>query len=936
MKKLIVLLSLMLLCIGGFAQQKQEMPLDPAVRVGKLDNGLTYFIRQNANPEKRAEFYIATNVGAINETPAQRGLAHFLEHMCFNGNKDFPGNTMMSYLEKNGLIFGANINAMTGVESTVYTLSTIPTDRKNLMDTALVILQNDAAFVTNDFGEVEKERGVIIEEWRSGNTAQRRQQEALFKVLFKGTKYADCNVIGDEQCLSTFNPQELVDFYKTWYYPGNQAIIVVGDVDPDYIEGKIKELFSIIPKKEVEPVKEVINVPDNAEPLSLVFSDPEINNTQLLLITKEKALPKAVKTTPQYFMIDAIKSLVSSMLNERLSDASKKPDAPFIQASYSDQNVCETMDIGLLGAAVKDNRIEDAVNAIVGIARQAEKYGFTADEFDRAKASLLRSYQAAEDRAATRTNNQLAMQIVQYFLSNEPYCEPATLNAMAKQMLGMFNVDMINQMFSQGGSFLSLNNSVLFLTGATKDAEAFPTEEKLAEMFTNAFKAEVAAPQVEEIAKDFLDASAIKAGKIKKEEDGYLGSKVWTLSNGIMVYVYPTDVRKDRVSFSLIQDGGKSMLPQELLPSFDDNVRYFYTSNAGVGDFPANTVRKMLAGKNVSVSNYVNDTHSGVHASSSNKDIETALQLMYLCYTKPRCDAKEFETTMGQMKTIAANLGSNPEYQYEMLRAAAETNNSPRTTMFGAELLEKVSADAINKGNAMLFGDAVGAKMFIVGDFDPETVKPIVEKYIASLPVKSKKPRAMVDHKLYPADGENLVSKEIKMENPNTYASVLYQGPMEKNLENSAINRAMTYIMNMRYIASLREEDGGTYSPRVSGHVSPLPDERYYFGVSFETGKDKAQGLLDKVYSGIEALAAEGPTDEEMGKTIEMMKKNIPESKKNPSYWENLLEQYYLYGYDMDLTDEIIDKFVTKENVQNAAKTIVNSHNRLTVKVDPE
>ena len=936
MKKLIFLFSLMLMCIGGYSQQMQQMPLDPAVRVGKLDNGLTYFIRQNANPEKRAEFYIATNVGAINETPAQRGLAHFLEHMCFNGNKDFPGNTMMSYLERNGLIFGANINAMTGVESTVYTLSTIPTDRQFLMDTALVILQNDAAFVTNDFDEVEKERGVIIEEWRSGNTAQRRQQEALFKVLFKGTKYADCNVIGDEQCLSTFNPQELVDFYKTWYYPGNQAIIVVGDVDPDYIEGKIKEYFSVIPKKEVEPVKEVIAVPDNEEPLSLVFSDPEISNTQLMMITKEKALPKAMRTTPQYFMINAVKRLVSSMLNERLSDASKKADAPFIQANYFDQNVSETMDAGILGIAVKDNRIEDAINTVVGIARQAEKYGFTADEFERAKASLLRGYQAAEDRAATRTNAQLANQIVQYFLNNEPYCEPATLNAMAKQMLGMFNVDMINQMFSQGGSFVSLKNSVLFLTGASKDAGAFPTEAGLAELLSNALKAEVAAPQVEEIAKDFLDASKIKAGKVKKEEDGYVGSKVWTLSNGIMVYVYPTDVRKDVVNVSLIQDGGKSMLPEELLPSFDDNVRYFYTSNAGVGQFPANTVRKMLAGKNVSVSPYVNDTHSGVNGYSSAKDIETTLQLMYLFFTQPRCDAKEFETTMGQMKTIAANLGNNPEYQYEMLRAAAETNNSPRTTMFGSELLEKISADKINKGNAMLFGDAVGSKVFIVGDFDPETVRPLVEKYIASLPVKSKKPRAMVDHKLYPADGENLVSKEIKMENPNTYASVLYQGPMEKTLENSVINRALTYIMNMRYIASLREEDGGTYSPRVSGHVSPLPNERYYFGVSFETGKEKAPVLLEKVYKGIENLAAEGPSDEELGKTIEMMKKNIPESKKNPSYWENLLENYYLYGYDTNLTDDIIDKNVTKENVQNAAKMMVNKHNRLTVKVDPE
>ncbi|MBO7561521.1 MAG: insulinase family protein [Bacteroidales bacterium] len=934
MKKFFFLISCLLVSAMSFGQQMPAMPLDKEVRVGTLDNGLTYFIRHNANPENRAEFYIATNVGAINETPAQRGLAHFLEHMCFNGNKDFPGNTMMSYLEKNGLIFGANINAMTGVEQTVYTLCTIPTDNKNLMDTALVILQNDAAFVTNDFGEIEKERGVIIEEWRSGNTVQRRQQEALFKVLFKGSKYADCNVIGDEQCLSTFDPQELVNFYKTWYYPGNQAIIVVGDVDVDYIEGRIKEIFSVIPKKENAPVKEVIEIPTSEEPLSLVFTDPEVTTTNLIYVNKEDAFPRDLRNTVAYFAQDNLKDLIVSIINERLSDESKKADAPFIGAQFANVSLNQVKDASLFSITPKEGKIQEAITSVVKILRQASQYGFTQDEFDRAKANILRSYQAQEDRAATRTNSQLANELVQYFLNNYPYTEPKVENQLAQMIFSQIKPEQVNQAIAHG--LINLNGSVMMLVGPKKDEASLPTEAQLVDFVKEGFAAEIEAPKGEEIPKEFVDPAAIKAGKIKKEAKGYLGCTEWTLSNGVQVYLYPTDVRKDRVSFSLMQDGGQSILPEELLPSFDDNVQYFYASNAGVGQFPSNMVDKMLAGKSVSVSPFINDCHSGVNGSSSTKDIETTLQLMYLFFTQPRCDDAEFETTMTQMKTIAANIESNPEYQYQMMLAKAMTNNSPRTTMFGKELIEKVSAADIRKGQKMIFGDAAGAKLFVVGDFDIETVRPLVEKYIASLPAKGKKGKAIVDHKLFPADGINEVTKTVKMENPNTYAYVVYQRPQKKDMETSVITRAMTYIMNMRYIASLREEDGGTYSPRVSGQVSTLPNERNYFNVSFETSKEKAPVLLEKVYKGIEALAAEGPTDEEMGKTIEMMKKNIPESKKNPSYWSNLLENYYLYGYDLNVTEENINNFVTKENIQKAAKAIIEAGNRLTVVENPE
>ena len=936
MKKFVILLSMMLIAAFSFGQYQMEyLEMDSTVRVGKLENGLTYFIKKNANPEKRAEFYIATNVGAINETPAQRGLAHFLEHMCFNGNKDFPGNTMLSYLEKNGLIFGANINAMTGVESTVYTLNAIPTDKQFLVDTALVVLQNDAAFVTNDFGEVEKERGVIIEEWRGGNTAQRRQQEALFEVLFKDSKYATCNVIGDEQCLSTFDPQELVNFYKTWYYPANQAIIVVGDVDMDYIESKIKEYFSIIPKKEQTPVKEKITVPDNAEPLVKVFTDPEIFASSFMLINKQPAMPKAYKTTKPGFLINVLKSLITSMANERFSDASKEPDAPFVQSAFAMTSLMEPMDGVLCQVVVKNNQNEEAVKKAVEMVRQIEKFGFTQEEFDRAKASMLRSYQSMEDKAATRNNRQLANQYVQYFLNNEPYCDPAYLNSLAKELLAMVNLDMVNRAVAQG--IMPYTNNVVFFAAPQKEGVTVPTEEQLLSYVKEGYAAEVQPLKTEEIAKELLDPASIKDGKIKKSAKGYLDCTVWTLSNGVEVYLYPTDVNKDRVSIDFVQEGGRSILPAEIIPSFENDVLYFYKSNSGTAGFSESVLQKMLAGKSVGVSNYVNESYSGVSGSCSTKDIETAMQLLYLEYTQPRSDEKEFESTLSTMKVLAQNIESSPEYKFQQLLNRVENNNNPRAEIFSKEIVDKVNVNDIKKGHQILFGDAVGAKLYIVGDFDIETIKPFVEKYVASLPVKGKKARQIVDHKLYPASGTFDVNESVKMKNPAVYVAVIYNGEMQKTPENTLIMNAFRYIMRMRYLNSLREEDGGTYTPSATGSISAKPNQRYDFEISFNTGKDKVATLLERAYSGMDDMAKEGPTDEEMTKTIEMLKKNIPESKKQQSYWQGLLENYYNNnGYDGVVTDELIDKIVTKENIQALGRKIVENGNRITVKVDPQ
>lgn len=943
MKKLIIFIAALLVSALSYGQlllnPQEEAKLDPNVRVGKLDNGLTYYIRHNSMPENRADFYIATNVGAINETPAQRGLAHFLEHMCFNGNRDFPGNSMLPYLEKNGMTFGGNVNAMTGVEQTIYTFYDVPTQRKELIDTMLVILLNDAAYVTNDFEEIEKERGVIIEEWRGGNTAQRRGIEKLYGVLYRGTKYATCNVIGDEQGLLSFDPQELVNFYKTWYFPGNQAIVVVGDIDVDYIEGKIKELFGVLPKKENPPVKDVIAIPGNPEPEVCIFTDPELYNTSPLLIVKGDAMPEEYHSYGIGIISDLTNSLLTTMVNERLEDASKEPNSTFSSAYLGIQDMTKTMQATILQVVPKDNnKGMEALNGAIAVVRQANQYGFTEAEFDRAKTSILRRYEAAIDNAPTRRNGSFAMDYVNHFLENEPYMEPKYAKDVIEQYLGLLNVNAINaQLASPQAQFITAENSVIYFTAPEKEGITVPTEQEIIDSYKAALSAEVKPLDNNEVVEDLLDPATVKGGKINKTEKGFLGSTVYTLSNGVKVITYPTEVSKDRVAIRFAQKGGESILPEDLLPVFEGNVQGTYSGELGLGKFSENTLNKILTGKRAYVSFNLNDYASLLNAGGSTKDIETIFQLLYLQYTQPRCEDSEFENALNPLKLVVDNLDSNPQIKFQKMLSKSLTNNSPRRLFIDKELLEKVSAADVRKAYDIFLGDAVGAEVYIVGDFTEETVKPLIEKYIASLPVKSKKEREFVNHNIQPIQGVKDIVESTKMTNPTTYTAVVYTTDIPYNTENSLLVGAYGYIMRMRYIEKLREEDGGTYTPSASANISDRINNKMQFVVAYQTQLEKSEGLLKKTYEQVDAIAAEGPTDEEITKAIEMYKKQISENEKEISYYDGLLYNYYFWGYgDTRRTPEMIDKVITKENIKKIANMFKDCGNRLNITLNPE
>ena len=537
MKLLFFAATLLLVsAVAAMAQQVEQLEQDKDVKVGKLDNGLTYYIRHNEKPAERASFYLVTNVGAIQETPAQDGLAHFLEHMCLNGTKNFPGKGIISYMESIGAKFGYNVNAATGVEQTAYMLMNVPLNRKTVVDSSILILHDYSHFVTNDPAEIDAERGVIIEEWRTRRDASQRGREALLSVVYKDSKYATCNIIGTKENLETFKPEELVNFYQTWYRPDLQAVIVVGDVDVDYVEGKIKEYFNQIPKAENPKAKDVIKIPDNKEPLVSIFTDKELNTTDVTLFIKSEPMPEAYNATN----MKAIAKLNNNCFNA-LDDMSKSANAPFISASAGFGKLCETLEAFVLGVTTKDGEGLKGFEAALVELERAKKFGFTQDEYDRAKTNILKALENRKNNADSRQNEQFCRTYMNNFVDNEPYMTPEYEYNITKQYLDMLPVAAVNQTF---GQVITSDNNVISYSAPAKEGVAVPTEKELTDALETAKNADIKPLESAVSNEPLMDASVLKGSKIKKEEKGEFGSTVFTLSNGIKVIVKPTDFKK--------------------------------------------------------------------------------------------------------------------------------------------------------------------------------------------------------------------------------------------------------------------------------------------------------------------------------------------------------------------------------------------------------
>ena len=933
MRKVLIFIAAMFMAsVVGSAQN--ALPNDPAVKVGKLDNGMTYYIRHNDKPAQRAEFYLATHVGAIQETPDQDGLAHFLEHMCFNGLKNLPGKQMLEYLQSIGAEFGRNINASTGVESTQYMLNNIPVTREGIIDTCLLVMHDYSHFVLNEQEEIDNERGVIIEERRTRRNASWRMYERNKEFMYKGSKFADCTLIGSQENLETFKRESLVNFYETWYRPDNQALIVVGDIDPDQILAKIQKLFADIPAPENPKAKDVIKVPDNVEPIVGVVTDPETPNSEVTILWKSDPLPREFNNTDVAFLTEMIKDIVGTVMNERFQEITSKSDAPFLNGVLMCSQICETCDVVIGDVAFKEGDVEPALKAFYTEIEKMKRHGFSDAEVQRAKDEILSRYERRASAADSRKNAEFVQPLISNFFNNTPYMEPATEFQLAKSILQMVPAGAINQVV---GQLITDENMVVIYNGPQKEGLANPTEEQLLGIIGAVKASDIAANAEEKIDSQFVDPASLKGGKVKKTAELIKGFTEWTLSNGVKVAFLPTEYKKDQVIIRLVMDGGQSLIPTADLPSFESNIWSLFQSNTGVSKFSSSTTSKMLSGKQVSISPYISSIYHGISGNCQPKDLETALQLVYLNFVDPRFDADEYNVGKQQISAVLPNLLNTPNFKFQQEFMKTIYGGNPRNIVIDEDVLAKADVKVAERNYRKLFKNAAGAKVFIVGNVDPETLKPLVEKYIGSLP-KGCKALKWKDTGERFAQGNVLNDFKVDMQTPkNTVLQVYNSYGINYSVAEEVNLSAAKFILDMIFTETLRESEGGTYGASVSTSIQKYPVEQSVIQVYFDTNPSSSDKLRKLALEGLKKLAEEGPTEEQMTRVTENFKKNIPERRIQNNHWMNEISYYYNYnGMDYDAEYEAAVNALSAEGIRNAVASVLASGNQIEVVMGPD
>ncbi|MGM9747177.1 MAG: M16 family metallopeptidase [Candidatus Cryptobacteroides sp.] len=933
MKKLILIVAALVAAVAASAQT--PLPNDPAVKKGQLENGMTYYIRHNDKPAGRAEFYLATNVGAIQETPDQDGLAHFLEHMCFNGTKNLPGKQMLEYLQKIGASFGRNINAATGIEQTTYMLNNMPVTREGIIDTCLLVMHDYSHFVTCDPEEIDKERGVIIEEKRTRNSASWRMFEKSLPYLYGGSKYETCTLIGSQENLETFKPESLWNFYQTWYRPDLQALIVVGDIDVDQIEAKIKTLFSDIPAVENPTPKAVNKIPDNEEPIVAILTDPENASEGFEIYWKGEAMPEQLNNTDVGMMMGIIKSYIYYVMAERLGDISADPAAPFNSASLYIYDICETCE-SVCGNVNSKGGKENSLNALRAFYTEVEKmkrFGFTDDEVERAKAKVLNIYEKAAEGADTRENADFVQDLINNFFDNYSYMEPATEYEVAKAICGQLSAPLLNQML---GQLIPANNLVVLYQGIEKEGAEYPTKEEILNVIAEVQASDIQANETAAANEPLLDPATLKGSKVKSETKGIYGSTVWVLKNGVKVVVLPTEYKKNEVMMELAIDGGKSLLATEDLKALEDNIVTLFTMNRGVSKFPRTQLNKMLAGKTVYVNASIEHFRHGISASCTPKDLETAFQLMYLNFVEPRFDENEFNVGIEQIRAVLPNIINQPDFIFQNEMTKTVYGNNPREIILDEALLDEVSVKDYEKAYRQLFKDAAGATLFITGNVDLATLKPMVEKYIGSLPKGKKATTYVAENVPLQVNGKVENKFEVKMEAPKNTEYLSVKADIPYSVKTSVVYEAAAYILNMIYTDTLREEEGGTYGASAWCRVRKVPAENVVMNVYFDTNPQQVDRLTELALEGMTQLAEQGPTEEFFTRTVENFKKNIPEKRIDNSYWHNNTQLYTRYGIDYDKEYEEAVNNLTAADIQAAMKALLAQNNFIEIRMCPK
>ena len=867
------------LCAGfqqAVAQQMQfpPLPVDKNARIGQLDNGLTYYIRHNKLPENRAEFYIAQKVGSILEEPQQRGLAHFLEHMAFNGTKNFPGDDkglgVIPWCETVGIKFGTNLNAYTSIDETVYNISNAPIDRTGVLDSCLLILHDWSNYILLKDDEIDKERGVIREEWRSRNSGMLRVYTDLLPTIHQGDKYADCMPIGSIDVINNFPYKDIRDYYHKWYRPDLQGIVIVGDIDVDTVEAKLKAVFADV-QKPVNPAERTYYpVADNKEPIVAIGTDKEVDDPSIEIYFKQDATPDSEKNNVGYLASQYMTSMISSMLDARLSELVQSANPPFTRASsdYSDFFVAKTKEAFALSASSKADGIETALKTLLQETERARRFGFTESEYARARANYLQSLESAYNEREKTKHGSYVREYVQNFLNGEPIPGIEAKYAMMNQLAPNIPLQAMNMVMQQ---LVPDSNQVVIIAGPAKEGLKYPTKEEVISLLKGMKDLDLQA-YVDKVSDEPLMKEAPKGGKIISEKEGDIyGSTKLVLSNGVTVYVKKTDFKADEIRMKGTSLGGKSIFPDKDALNFAvmDNV----IAVGGLGNFSQVDLTKVLAGKKVSVNAGLGATTENVFGTCSPKDFETMMQLTYLTFTAPRKDAEAFESFKNRMKAQLESAQANPLSSINDSLQKAMYNNHPRVVMMKPEMVDQIDYDRILEMYNDRFKDASDFTFYFVGNIDLETAKPLIAEYLGALPAINRK-ETFKDTKMSIRKGvyKNEYAKE--QQTPTATIVFLYSGKAPYTLKNDILLSFATQVLDMVYTEEVREKEGGTYGVNCFGDLQKYPKEQLLLQIVFQTDPAKKDKLAGIVVDELKKLAAEGPSDVHLQKVKEYMLKN--------------------------------------------------------------
>ena len=910
---LLVLTLIIVSAVNAQTDNSTQIPADPAYRIGKLGNGLTYYIRHNTEPAGRASYYIIQNVGSILEKDSQNGLAHFLEHMAFNGTKHFPDKMILNSLARHGVAFGYNINAYTSWDETVYNLSDVPVDKPGLVDTCLTILADWSDYITLSDLEINKERGVIVEEWRTGRDASRRMLNQILPVIFEGSQYAVRDIIGDTLVIKYFPTDTLRAFYHDWYRTDLQAIAIVGDIDVDAVEAKVKDLFSSIPSvANPAPRPETILNPKKGTTY-LLATDPEASETSLSLIIldpKPDRRPKDMAYVRDGFVID----LMNAMMRNRISEIVQKGTPPFVSASVNYRSfIARNYNALTAMANARENEEAKAFEAILTELERARRFGFTQGELDRARATMMTNFESYYKQKDKIKNDAYVNEIQDNFLNGEPIPSLDVQLEFYRNILPTISAAEITERLK---NLITEDNRFILVEapsgqGHLSESEALALVDKVKNSDIKPYQ-DIAGGN--SLINEELKGSPVVKTKLLPE----FSAVEWTLANGAKVVFRKADYEKDNVTLSGFANGGTSVYADSLVPSY--TLFPGITSMYGAGEFDNVTLQKMLAGKKASVALSLQETIQTISGSSTPKDFETMMQLLYLRFARPNFSREAYDAIVGRYTAVITSMQKDPNKQMSDSLSEYLTSFSPRNFILTPESMKKIRFEDVNYIYKTSFDDASRFTFFITGNIEEATAQQMAEKYVGSLPSLHIK-KSWVDRKVRQPEG--IVKKEISipLAVPKATVVINYSSKMKYVPVNYLSMEALQGILDLVYTEKIREEEGGTYGVGINSQPSKRPVEKSVLTISFDCDPERATALKAIVYKELQDIATNGPSQVNLDKAVSNMLKKREEAIPHNNYWAGAIRNYYLTGINSN-DPKNFDTILKNLTVSDMKKTV--------------